>query len=303
MSRKRRGDMGDNDSLDLLLDTVSNVFGGVMFLTLLAALLVISRGATAIEEVTPPEVPDVDPDVPIVDDRVVQMELQQTRSAVATQEKILKTLPVQPGDLEKFEQVKSLESALRTAKENILKTSVELEQTQKKQANLQTEQADKEKDRQAKAQALAAKQEELAQAEKVGKRTIAFRPLKQSITGEAILVLRYNRVYVFQTSPQNRSYNEADFFRIGNEGSAIMITPKPHRGVLVTQSSAKEVAQKLRRNFPSHQYHITVAVWDDSFGQFNMLCDALKSMGYRYRTIPCNSEAKLSFGATDSFVQ
>ena len=49
MSR-RRANAERDDSLDLLLDTVTNVFGGVMFLTLLAALLVLSGGRAAVAE-------------------------------------------------------------------------------------------------------------------------------------------------------------------------------------------------------------------------------------------------------------
>ena len=52
---RRRGQTDESDSLDLLLDTVSNVFGGVMFLTLLAALLILSRGATSVDEPEPVE--------------------------------------------------------------------------------------------------------------------------------------------------------------------------------------------------------------------------------------------------------
>lgn len=301
MTRRKRG-TEDNDALDLLLDTVSNVFGGVMFLTLLAALLVISRGATNAEP--PPEpTPEIPEDVPILDDRIVQMELEQTRSAVATQQRILKNLPSQPGDLEKIEQLASLQETLSDSRAELQRKREELLKTQNAKAEQEEQQAEQASKQRELAEQVAQKREELKQSEKVGKRTIAFRPLEASSRGEAILVLRYGRIYVFQNSPQSRSYNEADFFKSGSVGSGISITPKPHRGIPATQEGAQQIASRLRRSFPAHQYHVTIAVWNDSFGQFNMLSDALKAAGYRYRTIPSNDETKLTFGATASFVQ
>ena len=301
MSRKRRGAADDNDSLDLLLDTVSNVFGGVMFLTLLGALLILSRGAASHSpEAVPPSPPA---DGPPVDDRIVQMELNQLNSAVATQKRVLDNMPVRKGELDKLSAIRNLTeitdeltAEVRAAEQNRDRIEKQLAAREKQHAEMQA--AAKKL-----AEKLASQQESLAKAEQVGRRSVAFRPLEMSSTTEAILVLRYGKVYIFQNSAMNTSYNREDFFAIGTSDGLTSITPKPHRGVAITPESAATLTANLRRNYPPHAFHITIAVWDDSFGAFNPLCDALQSVGYRYRTIPCDDKAKLSFGSVASWVQ
>lgn len=298
MTRRRRGTAEANDSLDLLLDTVSNVFGGVMFLTLLAALMILSRGASSMQPETVDEPPPIMRDP--VDDRIVQMELEQVSEAIESQESVMKNLPSDPDELQEFREIRNVESLLENAK-------AELRQSQKRLADAKTradsaadQQAKNEASQEALAETLASKQKELERADQVGKRSIAFRPLRMATSTETILILRYGKVYLFQKSPISRSFNDAEFFAIGNKSGSTLITPKPHRGTSVTPKAMSAYANQLRSKFPPHAFHVTIAVWDDSFGQFNTLADALQDVGYRYRTIPCNDEAKLSFGSSAS---
>ena len=49
MSRRRRRDAPD-DSLELLLDPICNMFGTIMFVALIAALLALSRSSEVVAE-------------------------------------------------------------------------------------------------------------------------------------------------------------------------------------------------------------------------------------------------------------
>jgi len=49
MSRRRRRDAPD-DSLELLLDPICNMFGTIMFVALIAALLAMSRSSEVVAE-------------------------------------------------------------------------------------------------------------------------------------------------------------------------------------------------------------------------------------------------------------
>jgi plasmid stabilization system protein ParE len=231
------------------------------------------------------------------------MELDQLNSAVATQKRVLDNMPVHKGELDKLATIRNLTeitdeltAEVRAAEQNRDRIEKQIAAREKQDAEMQA--AAKEL-----AEKLASQQESLAKAEQVGRRSVAFRPLEMSSSTEAILVLRYGKVYIFQNSAMSTSYNREDFFAIGTSDGLTSITPKPHRGVAITPESAATLTANLRRNYPPHAFHITIAVWDDSFGEFNPLCDALQNVGYRYRTIPCDDKAKLSFGSVASWVQ
>ncbi|TWT91841.1 hypothetical protein [Neorhodopirellula pilleata] len=298
MTRRRRGAPENDDALDLLLDTVSNVFGGVMFLTLLAALMILSRGAPAVQ---PESVPEAPTQVhPPTDDRIVQMEIRQTVQAIATEQTVLANLPGDSEDVPKLKEIKAIRSLLDDATRATARSQKEFDAASERADRQQSDHAEKRNRRDQLAGKLATRRDELERAEKVGQRSIAFRPLELADSTETILVLRYGRVYLFQDSPNSRTFNVNDFFAIDIERSKTRITPKPHRGTPVTATAMKAFADRIRRSYPPSRYHVTIAVWDDSFGQFNTVCDALQSVGYRYRTIPCNDESELSFGSSAS---
>lgn len=298
MTRRRRGVSDSNDALDLLLDTVSNVFGGVMFLTLLAALMILSRGAPSVQPESIPEPPANGH--PPTDDRILQIELRQLAEAIATEQTVLANLPGDPNDLPKLKEIKAVRTLLDEATKVAGRSQKEFDTASKQATRQRIEQAESRTRRDQLAEKLAVRRDELDRAEKIGQRSIAFRPLRLANSTETVLVLRYGRVYRLQNSPNKRSFNGDDFFVIQTERSKTRITPKPHRGTPVTTAAMDALAERIRRSYPPNQYHVTIAVWDDSFGQFNTVCDALQSVGYRYRTIPCNDESELSYGSSAS---
>lgn len=297
-----RGSSDDNDSLDLLLDTVSNVFGGVMFLTLLAALMILARGASRDTSSVPPAtVPTPSVSIgPPIDDRIVQLELKQVTEAIDTQQAVLANLPGDAVDLPKLREIRNTRRLLTEATARLQQSQLKLEDANQRVATETKRRRDNERQRNEIAERLASKRAELEQDQQIGQRSIAFRPLTLASSTETILVLRYGRVYLFQNQPNGRSFNSDDFFAIRTSGGNRHITPKPHRGTAVTPEAMADFANRIRQNYPTNRYHVTIAVWDDSFGQFNMVCDALQDIGYRYRTIPCNNESQLSFGASAS---
>ncbi len=299
MSR-RRASSDHDDSLDLLLDTVSNVFGGVMFLTLLAALLILSRGSAPIEkpeEAPPPQVHEE------IDARLVQSQTLQTASELEAQRKMLARMDPDGTMAAKAEQLQSIRQTVSLARRQVQRAGSavtdrrgELEDQQAQQSDLQEqiEQLKKE---------IAEKSEEMNELQAGSERTVLFRPLTMSRTMEAVMILRYGRWYLLYNGPHGE-LNRRDFFVLPSEESVTTITPKPHRGNPVSAASLNQLTKKLKQLFPSRQFHVTIAVWDDSFAEFNPLKDALTASGYRYRTIPCDSSSRLTNqAAVDPFVQ
>lgn len=297
MSR-RRSNADEQDSLELLLDTVSNVFGGVMFLTLLAALLIISRGTAPKEtavEVDPPEV--------VTSTVLVEAQVRQAAAAIQALKATRKNLDPDGTLMSKTERLRSLQQTLALAKRHADRTNDAKEKQQqalKDQLASQDELQDQIDDIQ---EQIAQQEAEIRSVRKQSERTVEFRPLRESMTDEAVVILRYGRWYMLQDRP-DAGINRDDFFVLQHSRSLTRVTPKPHRGSPVTEQSLDDLTGRLKAEFSTGEFHVLIAVWDDSFTQFNELKDAVKAAGYVYRTLPCDSSTRLSNQyATDAYVQ
>ena len=298
MSRRNSAD--EEDSLDLLLDTVSNVFGGVMFLTLLAALLILTRGA---QEVTEPEV--VPPEVTVdTENRLAQIEMRQAATAIEAQRALISRIDPDGAMTAKSEQLASIKETIRMAKRQVRRTGASVADRQQELEDQQAKQSDLEEQIQELQERLAEKSKAVEKSRADSERTVRFRPLSRSGSIEAVVLLRYGRWYMLHNAPYGGNINRSDFYILQSRGRVTSITPKPHRGHPVTPQSLGDLTKHLKRSFPARKFHVTIAVWDDSFAEFNSVKDALKAAGYRYRTLTCDSSSRLSNqAAVDPFVQ
>ena len=89
----RRHSSSESDSLELLLDTICNVFGGVIFIAMLVAVLTSFRAAAVMQEDPPVGTESAMPDVDSIRHRIAQYQLandalQADRALLATPEAI-----------------------------------------------------------------------------------------------------------------------------------------------------------------------------------------------------------------------
>lgn len=295
----RRSSSDENDSLDLLLDTVSNVFGGVMFLTLLAALLIMTRGTETVIE------PEIDMPVinPETEARLIAIEMRQAASVIDAQQKMLARLDPNGEIAEKADRLEALRQTINVARRQVRRTGSAVEDRQQELEDQQAKQSDLEQQIEELREAVAEKSKDVNKIRAESERTVLFRPLSRTSSGEAVVLLRYGRWYLLYEGQHGR-LNRDDFFVLESGGEYDSVTPKPHRGHRVSPQSLDELVKHLKLKFPARQFHITVAVWDDSFADFNPLKDALTAGGYRYRTLTCDNTSTLSNqAAVDPFVQ
>lgn len=298
MSRRKRSE--ESDSLELLLDTVSNVFGGVMFLTLLAALLILTRGAQVMEA-PQEETPAVKSEAV---SQLVAVEINQVSMALQAQQKMLQRLDPNGSIAKQTDRLADLQDTISLARKQVRRADNSVADRQQELQDLQTEQSDLETQI-SELQAEIDKQSiAVNRSRSDSERTVRFRPLSRTGSIEAVVLLRYGRWYMLHEGPFGGNLNRDDFFILESNRRITSITPKPHKGHLVTPESLQELMSLLKKRFPSSRFHITVAVWDDSFGDFNAVKDALSAGGYRYRTLTCDSSSRLTNqGAVDPYVQ
>lgn len=291
----RRRAKATNNSLDLLLDTVSNVFGGLIFLTLLAALLVISRSGTAIQGSQKPSAPSAIPSQNLsVEYAAREIELSELDFLLESQSRALATM-VPSGNVEREISIldglqkttRSIESQITQAQEDIRSLMEILNQKELSQLQLEHKKAGLQ-------QQLETKQSNLRETESKSSRKVTFSFLRPTQTREIVVLLRYGKVYQLTNSADPEDIRDEDIKESGIFQNTY--EPRKERGSRVTP----EALQKLMRFIGSYspgEYNIVIAVWNDSFAEFNLLRNELIKQHYSYRTIICTDESSLSFGS------
>jgi len=288
MSRRRRA-TADADPMDLLLDTVCNVFAGIMFLTLLAALLVIQRGGARLAETTTP----VTREDPL--DEVKQNELQtRQQGLVQAIEQAESRMDVLDPFASKIKEA-NYQRELRQQMEESLSRLANIEQ--ERQRMLDQEKQIKQdlstsSDAESKLYAeLKSKSLELAEAKGRTMRIVHFRPLIDSVGRQTLVMIRYGKVYFAMATSNSNALNENDVEE--RDGGIFPVKESGQR--VVNEADADRMAANLVRRFPPGQFYVTVAVWDDSFAAFQIVRTAIEKSGYSYRTLPADNNAVFQF--------
>ncbi len=292
--------------MELLLDTVSNVFGGVMFLTLLAALLVINRGGAAIAE----KALETESAIPSEYERQQQllksqreaMEIETLDFSIHQQQAMLAELNPDGDAASQAQRLAELQADVASTKRHVQNLQQqELAQTEslqeQKAALLETQSKHDQL-----SQAVAKSKAELNKLQAASQRSIEFRPLRRSDKREATLMLRYGRIYRLLETPESSDFYLADITVLKILGTTT-VAPRRGGGQPATPDSIARTVGLLTKHFPADRFNASVAVWDDSFDKFNELKNALINANYEYRTMPSTDDTVLSMGDVRSLVQ
>ncbi len=279
--RRRRAALPD--SLELLLDTITNAFGGILFMAILVTLLLqLNRNRLQSESTleTPPQ-----------PERLAQLrtQIQLQRKTLESQQRLLERLSPEAARalLDKAEQLRSQREALQTritdAQRGIKAAQVAVAEAEAMPANL-TAALHEARERLANEQAA-------LRAEVASRQQTARLPrLRSTRKMEAVAALRYDRFYVLCQgfdSPRGERLNRDDFVITEQDGDTLTITPKPYAGLPV--ANASEFESRLRAKLwglDPDEVYLAVIVWEDSFDSFVPLKNALVSLGFEYRLIP-----------------
>ncbi|MEZ6115708.1 MAG: hypothetical protein R3C28_03940 [Pirellulaceae bacterium] len=280
--RRRHAD----SSLELLLDTMTNAFGGILFLAILIAISLESQKDEPIDIVVKES------------SRLELVELQSELERLQAMKRETET----NRDLQ--EQISEhLQQGLSDAKLTELGQLFESQSTlMKRRTNLVSEIAAKQsgindlvkKVEDARA-AMDSKQAEMSNLRilfatqvKTRSKTTKLPRLRATTKSEFALILRFGRIYaMYEGNGDSGVLNSQDFIITQESLTEVTATPKPYRGIPVDDSS------RFQRQFDSlldrvsqDTHYIMVAVWHDSFEQFEFVKNALVESSWKYRLIP-----------------
>jgi len=282
MSRKR----SRQDSLELFLDAICNMFGGFLFLML---FVVVSIRATR-EAVSKRD------DATIVESEIAALDVELTnlraeRDALAKQvQKTKETLDslLDPSVADVYRQAvekRNLAINMEKSNEAIVKEIADL---QKKRDELQTQTSETRQKidnlrSEEKEILLATKKESLEKAQ-----TISPPQLKRSNKVEVAVLLKYGKLYFWHKqsdSNSERKLNDEDFVVVEETENVLITEPKPWRGLDLDSHDAERRLEQAFAAFDPNVEQIGVIVAGDSYEEYGVLRSFLKKRQFEIRPI------------------
>ena len=297
MRRSRRRSKINASSLDLFLDTICNAFGGIMFLSILIAVLAQLRDSQQSTEPVDEALSqsEVDDFSHKLDE--LQSERQRVLATIESLEK-LREDPNQSEVLELKKQVRQanlmLDQAIAEQSDVTLKLSeVQLEVTNRKREAVELE----EKLVAARAAYLdKAKAIEEALASHEQKTEIPVN--RESNKANLLFAMRYGKLYLISDAndPASSNYN-TNHAIITKTASTTELKPRKEAGwdlAVPTNVSQLEVA--IANRSPNDTF-LSVAVWPDSFKEFARFKEICLRIGYDYQLVPLSEIDSVSIGS------
>lgn len=279
------------DSLELLLDTICNTFGGVLFIAILVVML-LQQSSTEPAEVSPKSQPLSSRELQTLTTRIdsITSELARMRANRDSQDAIVQSFS--PPEIRQLltdrrvvtSQQEALDSeAIQLLAENTA-TAAQIESLAEENQSVQTRLMEAKE----RAKAAAKKLDEERQSRVQEVRLPVSR--SQSRKTEIGLVMRYGRLYVWHeygAAHVRLGLNTKDFVILGEESGGLITRPNPMRGVVLNDSeSSRQAVRNLLLQFDPKSCYLAVIVRPDCFNEFRYVRDRAIEAGFEYRLMP-----------------
>ena len=318
MTRARRGRPAAN-SLDLLLDTICNTFGGVLFLAMLVSLMLAQTRRSSQAESTAS-----DPRPAISAAELTRLESQAALLShrIDADRRTLGSLRSLADDLRdpaadrKLADMAAAEAERDKAESRHASLLSDVSATQGAVARAKSVGAARARDRDAVRQRAEWASRELTRVEKDRQELMASAlrlskeqkdtaavnaggraPLeRESTRREFGLMLRYGRLYCMKVPLGGGLVVNTDDFTVTVKDHPLgqkrnVAIAKPYAGIDLkgSGSRAQEIDRVLAK-FPAERWYPCLVVFPDSFAEFLVLKTMLVERGYEYRPLPTDAE-------------
>jgi len=294
------------DSLELLLDTICNTFGGIIFIALLVVVLLMISGEREGFRKSPEDMAEA------IADRNQLENLQRLKARLESnlekQTKIASTLTRSdlPRTLASYQQELARNSELEAEIPGLQK---QIQQD----AEVEQKLSRKMKELQPQLAAMELQATDLGQSlvdQRAAQRKTLRMPVLKSpgAKQEILVILQFNRIYFwhrYSPSGIREGLNTSDFLILSESEDGVVTSPNPIAGISVdsTSESRQRMIRSLKRFLPS-EYYLAVVARPDSYGSFQHFREVVVESGFEYRLIPATSEDRyVDRGGKEGFVQ
>lgn len=285
MSRSRRQVTG-RDSLEMLLDTICNTFGGILFIALLVTILMQLTGQQELPldpaSISPEEIESL-----VREQAQLLSEIDRIRANQEADD--LLTTRLAPANIQDLlarrrqltDQLHLVENRVQALLAESAHAAIDIENTLQQLSDLRT--------------AIPEQQRKLATLEDTIEREVEKRSMQvrlsevRSTLGkrEVALILRYGRVYLwhrYDARGNQIGLNEDDFIVLDSDSSSVTVRPNPLRGISLDGSAqARQGVSTLLATFSPNRHTIVVVARPDSYHAFSQIRDVVVASGFDYR--------------------
>lgn len=297
----RRGASGDNDNLELLLDTMCNAFGGVMFIALLLAIL--SQFA---EVKNSPAVAQQHR----IKLKALESEVQGLRAQAEQQRQLVDMLS---GDSALAEELMGLKGSNAELEAKLGSLEETLKGIRQGIAELGTRKGSLEHENEELAERITALEEKLEELERVETRSVEGGQERQSDRLTYWVMIKWKRLYLVKIPKAGnplKDVNAADVrHRAGQgEGGVPLAEFEAIQGKGIPLGGPEwktaPLVQKLLQNVSPQQFCLQVAVYPDSYSEFLEMRKYFRDVKhYEYNWYPMTeADAKLTLVRTEGEV-
>lgn len=291
MARRRAA---RQDSLELLLDTICNTFGGVLFIAIMVVMLLLQTGQH-------PEAREASPapeELQALNQKLATLsnELQRMQEIRASQAAIVESLV--PDAI--HELLKRREQLL--AEQARIQAEVDKRRSENAELAVSVEQvqADIREVEESLRTALDQKEQlqSLLESERQSRtQDVRLPVLRPSDKHEIGIIIRYGRLYLWHEYDRNLvpiGLNTRDFVILGEEDDGLATRPNPTRGLRLDDSpQTQQAIAELLKPFDRDRFYIATIVRPDSYGAFKFFRDQAIALGYEYRLMPVEADTPI----------
>ncbi len=287
------------DSLELMLDTICNTFGGIVLITILLAVL------------TRNSLTSRDQELRNALERLISVAQRDRLAAeVRTLEESIEALRRAEGDLpraiaELAREKRELEEREQEIRERIEDLSEQERRFALQEQELQKSLDDLRIDVERKRRDLKSKTEELAAAKSRATFSIELPRETEIYEGGPALILRYDRMYVwheYDARGNMLGLNVAEFFVLSEDRDGIHVTPRPEKGIPIMPENAAAIVNRIRKCQAGKG--LQIGLWPDTYDTWPVFREAVVKAGFRYRLFLMTEIGRLfDRGGSEGFFQ
>lgn len=296
MSR-RRSRQPDEDGIELMLDTIANLFGGILLIAMLIAIMAGQQTHAISERGGREDVYSV-----IRAEDAISVARQRIRSADLEHARSLARAASASTDTETrliLEQLLQSEIESRESNRKQLEQRKQVLDTLRKQANARegiTTTLEQELNQLKLTLNDRAKQ--LQEAKEMRSPPLVLPRGGTTRTRVLPVVFRYGRLSVPFGVRGERIESNAHYVDVS--GGGIEYRPTPQAGISPEMGlDSTQQWQRLLREHPSSAWHFEITVYPDSYEAFMKARPTIVAAGYEYRILPHTIEQPLIYGYTD----
>lgn len=296
------------DSLELFLDTICNMFGGFLFIMLFVVVSLQSarekKIETMLENAQIVNQENIDAAEKELREKTEELENRKRRRQ-DSQEFIERLndpqiITLYEETLEKKEKLRAIVEENDVAKKTLQTPSRETSDLERENKRLKNELAKAQAERQDAQETFEKDKSERA-------RKISAPKMKRSQKNEIGVVLKYGRLYFwhkFNGKEFTMEMNDEDFIVVEENEKEIKTEPKPWAGIdLEGPDAQRELQTAFKRCRPSRD-KISVVVAQDSYDEYGILALFLKQNGFDMRPIVGKpGESVADRGGSDNIAQ